>query len=545
MEKEFLPRTNLITLNRSDNEPLSLDESLFYLLDSLNLSWSLYGREFIQSLCEIAIVLHRDINKNGINANKLLYEKYFLPNLTLPPIITSDGVQNLLFTNQGLRLLSLLISCECSPNFILPSQVISGQDYRSLQYRIIETFFFANQLLIHLQQDINDISYYYLNNNSFKTPLNIILRSRILYDTSYFNKKLKQYFSMSSHELNNFLYLTYSHVYINSPARIEPDTNFHQFFSEDIIIQIKKIINSLAKELKNESISYSVLRKNLRDYYTLDKLENPLNRGKPFFKIDNRFVCMRPDQLADAFDTFPYFRILKELDKKEADEFFYQFGKIALERYIDIISKRVFGDNSIKPSKKKESDPCADRIIIISPIVHVLIELKSARAEDQVKGGSKKDLENKFITIFKSSNKKQKGILQLFKATKKYREDDSFNGTIYTIIVYYGDFPEISTFDELIESKINSRTDCQEYLKDTRNKPSIWLNLSHLEVIFNIVKEGGSFEELLQRLSKTPPSKTAQIIINYARENSLDCSILSIFERELEDLETGCTSLYK
>lgn len=122
---------NRITINKPNQQALSYDESLGYLITSLDLSYRLWERTFLQSLCEIAIEIYKDTD--AINANKILRKKYVLPNLELPPVITTDGTKNLLFTTNALRLLHLLLSCQCTLSFTLFPRVISGQNPKLLE----------------------------------------------------------------------------------------------------------------------------------------------------------------------------------------------------------------------------------------------------------------------------------------------------------------------------------------------------------------------------------------------------------------------------
>ena len=541
---------NLITMNGQDGKPLSLDQILAALIALLR---KLDSRNIAQTLSEISGVLY---DKNEIEANEILTKKYasLIAYPTLLPTRNNDGCTTILFTQNAIWILNTLLTFNplkvpedppeqipimCFPknSLYLPS---SFQDKYRLP--IVELFLLTNQLISHLQNEIPEYTeafssktqLYFSYSRIDEDAVAAIGKSEHLFNTDYFNKKLQEMLGMTVEQLSDYLFILFTLVRVHQPAKIEPDISFRRIIQEADRTEIAKLLSLLAINMRSVDATQSQIAGALRQ----DFLQDVVCRGKPFLKINQRYLCLRPDLLISALGNFPYFYLLNTLPEEQKDEFFKEFG-LAFEKYITYISKRAVGERSHEYFYKKKrygGSRSGDRHLAINDTSRAIIEIKSSRENDEVKGGSEKEIIDKFI-LLKGTEKKPKGVLQLIKDAKKFRDDQGFVGEIFTIIIFRGKFPATSDFDELVHKKITASNQYQEYLENVQNHPTIWLTSFTCELVFSAVAQGASLEEFLKRLALSPPSKMLSEIKKFMSEKSLNGSFAPLFLDDLMSIQ--------
>jgi hypothetical protein len=538
-------------MNDSEGNPLSFEQSLLFLVELLT---RLPTQELVQTLGEIGGILYENTCDK---ANEILFKKYsYAPWIKIHPLLKeSNGTENFLFTLHAMRLLNTLLVFDCAQGEILNSQrlviqngihfPLTAHSHNANRLQIFDLFLLSNQLISYIQNDLVDNEDKFLSNipiyySQVLVDTNAAIgRSQHLYNTDYFNQKLTEGFGVSVLELSEYLFILFSHVNVHKPAKIELAT-FRRIINNDQKEKMAKILDFLSIEVKSKGIEYSQIASDLRQDFIQDKI----CRGKPFLKIGERYVCIRPDLLTSVFGNFPYYYLLNSLSKEKKEEFFKEFG-IAFEKYIEIISKRVLDEKSdIYTYKKKpyQGTRSADRHLIINDQSRAIIEIKSSREDDGVMLGSLEDLLKKFIYLG-GTDDKPKGVFQLIKDAEKYRNDTFYCGKIFTIIIFYGNFPETNEFDELVHNEINAKPQYLKYLKDIRNFPTIWLSSTTAELIFTAVTQKASLDEILTRISFSPPSKVRSEILNYISEKKLKSSLSFLFIKELNLLLEKSTKM--
>lgn len=535
-------RRNLVTMNDVEGKPLPLDHSLLALIELLDKCCS---QELLQVLGEIGCELY---DKELDKANEILLKKYASGNFIekVSPLKKSDGTEDFFFTPHAMKILNTLLVFNCTHRMILNFQnftkinglhiPLSTSSENAQNLPIIDLFLLTNQLVADVQNNssnskdefLADVALYY--SQIFEDTNASIGRAQLLYNNSYFNQMLAKEFGISILELSEYLFVLFAHVNTHRPAKIDPGSTFNKIKNNDQKTKITKILNHLSLNVQSKLTKYSLITSSLRNDYIQDKV----TRGKPFLKIKERHICIRPDLLTSAFGNFPYFYLLNSLNHNQKNNLFNEFGK-AFEKYIEIIAERSLGDKSITHAHKN-SNESSDRHIIINEESRAIIEIKSSRENDNTMLGSLKDLKDKFIHL-KGTKKNPKGVLQLIKDIEKYRNESGFNGKIFPIIIFYGNFPETSDFDELVENEINKQIEYQIHLQNNNNYPTIWLSCTTAELFFCLTKQEPScLEETLIRLASKPPSKVKNEILKLIAEKKLSSSLSILFRKELEQL---------
>ncbi len=536
-------KTNLVTMNDSEGDPLSFDSALLSLIQILMMIPSL--RELIRTLGEIAHVLYR--NKTD-EANQILIKKY-LPSAfhdLFPPLKSSGGTINFLFTLSAIRLLSNLLVFQfderrviLDPMILVRNRLHIPQPGTDVQFSIVPLFLLANQLIAHVENDSSCNNQTYLDcpriyySRLLEDPLAVIARGLLLFNTEYFNKKLRNLLGMTVFELLECLFLLFAHVLAREPANIKPEVTFRRIIRDDRKLRIRKVLDFLSVEVQSMNVQYSQIASTLHQNYFQDKIY----RGRPFLKIKDRYICIRPDLITSAFCDFPYHYMLNALSEKNA--FFKEYGK-AFDQYIIKISQRSFGDKSIQYHYKKKpykGNPSSDFHLEIDKYTRVIIEIKGSQENDDVRTGIKQALCHKFIYLGGTFNK-PKGVFQIIKDAEKFRNDFPFSGEIFTVIIFSGQFPETTDFDELVKCEIEDDQRYKEYLSDKRNFPTIWLSSSTAELLFSATIQKINVKELLNNISSVPPSRVRNKIVEYLSENNKKISLEPLFKNELDLLST-------
>lgn len=552
---QVVKQWNLITMNGQDGNPLSFDQTLrafFALLKKCS------QRDLAQTVSEISGTLYN--SKDVIEANRSLVQKYapLISYHQLLPFQRQDGSVDILFTRNAIWILNSLLTfnpfevseefSDCLPIMCFPKNKIylppSLQDQGKLP--IAELFLLANQLISHLQNEIPEASesissktqFYFSYMRVQEDAVAAIGKSRNLFNTTYFNQKMLEMLGISVEQLSDYLLVLLTLVLAHNPLKLEPDVTLRRIIKDSDKQTIIKLLDLLSIGSKSVEATQSQIAATLRQ----DFLQDTICRGKPFLKINQRYLCLRPDLLIHALGNFPYFYLLKELPEEQKEEFFREFGIKAFEQYIACISKKVLGSQSCEYFYRKKphrGNRSGDRHFVIHDMSRVIVEIKSSRENDEVRLGSEAEIIDKFI-FCEGTKEKPKGVLQLVKDAAKFRGEQGFAGDLFTMIIFYGRFPATPDFDKLVQENIEANELYQGYLTNKRNFPTVWLSIFTFEMIFSAVAQGASLEELLKRLVQLPPSKTAFEIGRFMIEKGFKASFAPLFSDDIRAIqETG------
>lgn len=418
-------------------------------------------------------------------------------------------------------------------------------------YPIIPLFLLSNEIVNHLEFEMknknNDIlgtsiDYYF---NVLDDPLSVLGRTYHLFNTNYFNKKTFDIIGANVLDLASCFFILYTQILTHDPARIESDFPCRNSISDEPErVKLKNLTDRLFLDYKSNFVQDLTLYLK-ESYYCIN---DRYLRGKPYIKFENLLYCVRPDLFISTMCDFPYFLVFNSLQEDEKSEFYNEFGKIALENYIRSIAQRALGDDACKEYiyKKRKGDekPCGEFVIEIDQDTLVIVEIKGAKEDDLIRTGDSQKVDDKFITIPNKKNK-PKGILQLLNSAKYYRLGTSFSGDIYTILIFYGRFPETKEFDELVENKIHASPGYHAYKSNPKNHPTIWLNCFAAELIFSAVKQGGDLKEMLIAISKSSPSSVTSDVWSYMLDKGLKTSLAALFKPELKDISDRVKKILK
>ena len=526
-------KINLVITNDCEGNPFSFDQTLLMLIGLLETP----TQELVQALGEIGSVLYK---RGPDHSNELLIPKYS-PSIDfinqLPPLIEKNGLRNYLFTLNSMRIINKLLISDVGKNLILPIEIYTKNN----QLPIFQIFFLANQIVSYLDNQFMDTEGIVLKDakvdysRNYEDTNSSIGRSCLLYDSDYFKDQISEKLGFSLEDLSKYLFVLFTLVNVHEPAKIELEHTFKVINDNIDRENIVKILKILSVKIKNKKLNYSDLKSGIHQDYVHDST----SRGKPFLQIGNRFICIRPDLLTSAFGNFPYHYLLNNILDSEKEKLFNEFGK-SFDNYIEKISIRAVKEGSCEyfySKKPHKGNRCSDRHIKVNDQCHVIIEIKSSRENDAAMLGIRNEIIDKFIHMDGPKNK-LKGAMQLVNDVIKFRQDSSFKGKIYPILLFYGNFPKVSEFDDLVQKEIVETDLYREYLEDKNNMPIIWLNSYLAELFFNTILQKNSLtENLVDCLSKAPPSDVRTFFQRFLEQHTLNSSLSCLFRNELKVLQ--------
>ena len=473
-------------------------------------------------LVEVGSALQRF---SPVEANRAILTKYPTSNNNEYEFMSIQKrvgqVEKILFTPCGLKLLNTLLVCRVD-TALLPTKMTVGFSSSPFQWvnglllpisqfsdfsrfnviPLVGLFLLANEVVdqAHSKANVNensvlpDVQDYY--SRTLVDPLAAVGRSFSLYNTPYFNSKLHETIGMSVEEASTVLFWLYSHLLSCDFARLDPVESFKRF-KEEHREKIVKVLDYLSANLMMTSSTLDEIETCLAEEFLLDQT----CRKKPFLKIDGQYICLRPWLLASTLADFPFHHLLELFTDNDAlmNELTKEFGE-AFEDYIELLANRAVGEMSCSKyfykGKKLKGGTAGDRLLKFNDQIEVIIEAKSARENDKVKLGDETCVKEKFI-IMNGSEKRPKGAIQLVANAEKYRLDKQYSGILYTIIAFYGRFPETKSFDDMVDKLIISNPKYQSYISKEGNRSTIWLSCISLELMFSAVYQGADLEILL------------------------------------------------
>ena len=213
--------------------PVSFDAALSNLRNVVKV---LPQKELVEELgiigAEMYFMLHN--NKSIEEVNNVLLKRYPDADQTFIEGKEEAEQVNLIFSPQGLKMLNIILvmnSNYCDwPNQMWGEKneiIISIGNHGLLP--IIGIFRLVNQILFFMEKDFekSDIfgvsKYFTVRSND---PASAIGRIIPLYNTPYFNEKFKEMLGVDIPNLATYLFLLYSHIAKNKPAKIEIKKSF-------------------------------------------------------------------------------------------------------------------------------------------------------------------------------------------------------------------------------------------------------------------------------------------------------------------------------
>lgn len=528
--------------------------------------------ELLNILCQIGKELHLNSSKIELANNNLL-NRFPIATIYSQKLLEThkelDGSKAIIFDPKALRILNAIIlvnftdfasnimsnmsqsnSYGLVKNILVPTTELSKPSFGDF-YPIIPLFLLSNEIVNHIENEAKQATnrlaestnYYF---NVLDDPLSVLGRAYKLFNTDYFNNKIHDILGVKTLDVASCFFILYTQILTHDPARIESDNPCKNSIPEENErIKLKNVLGKLSLNYKSRPIKdlWSYLK---NSYYGMD--EN-IFKGKPYTNFENLLYCIRPDFYVTTMCDFPYFLVLNSLQKKEESEFSHEFGKIAFENYIKCLAYETLGENVcpeyIYKRRKGEEIPCGEFIIEIDDHTVVIVEVKGAKEDEFIRTGEPQKTDDKFVTMPNKRNK-AKGVRQLFNDAKYYRTGKAFNGDVYTLLVFYGRFPETEEFNEIIINKIHTTSEYKEYKQNPKNHEPIWLNCFAAELMFSALRQNKNLlKNLIQNLSKFSPSSITSDIWEYMKKNNLKTSLSPLFDKELKLISSHAKKLLK
>lgn len=536
-------KINIITLLGQNKEPLSFEKALGALARLLMESPL---QELVQTLAEISSILY---DKSPAEAEIHLRER-FCTKQTIKAICPVDDEEtvNYLFPYNALYLLNTMLTFnikltpqEAYVHIVNVSEgkaSLSGSQQGAI-LPIAEIFLLANQLILYLEKDLDSIAFDYSRNRGQEEVFTALSKAKNLYDVPYFNEQftLRLGYTISQWESYQFILLTA--VKVAKPAKIELDVSFNKIEDESDKVRVKDLAKKLTLEVKGTNATLEEVSRMLWDDFILDNR----CRGKPFLKVGQRYICVRHDLLISSTGNFPYHHLFSLMTEDEKEILLKEFGNAFENRYIPMISEKAFDQRIESYTYKRKpyrGNKLEDLCVSVTDEAKLILEIKSGRANDDVKRGVEQALIEKYIHL-KSSSGKPKGIIQALKQAAKLR-NDGFSGEIFTGIIFY-DLPFNEKFDQLIAREIELTKEYIKYRSNPLNYPPIWMDVLAYELLLIAVQNGIDLHSILKRLSSLPPSETRRKIVSIMQEAGLAVSVHSLHERVVKELQDQCKAM--
>lgn len=537
-------KVNLITLLADDKNPLSFEKALEALVKLL---MKAPLQELVQALAEISNVLYE---KSSTEAESYLRNQ-FCSNQTIKAICPSDDEHsvNYLFSYNALYILNTLLTFNIKPTSSESCQISHMSEgvifftgnQQNLILPITEIFLLTNQLILYLEKDLNGIAFDYSRHRGQEEVFTALSKAKKLYDVPYFNEQFVRHLDYTISQWESYQFILLTAVKVSKPAKIELDVSFNNVKDEVDKSRIKDLVKMLTLEAKGKNATLDEVSYILRNDFVLDDH----CRGKPFLRVGQRYICIRHDLLISSTGNFPYHYFLSIMTEDEKTILRKQFGDAFEKRYIPMISEKTLGqhiefyEHKRKPYKgNKLEDLC---VSVIKDEAKLILEIKSSRANDDVKNGLRQALIEKYVHL-KSSSGKPKGIVQALKQATKLRYD-GFSGEIFTGIVFY-DLPFNDEFDQIIAQEIEPTEEYKKYRSNPLNYPPIWMDVLAYELLLLAVQYGINLHKMLKKLCVLPPSETRRAIVNFMKNAGLNPSTYYLYEKEIKSIQENCKAMF-
>ncbi|MGD0664173.1 MAG: hypothetical protein ABSA17_00390 [Rhabdochlamydiaceae bacterium] len=535
-------KINLVTLLGQDKEPLSFAKALGALA---RLLMEAPLQELVQTLAEIGSVLY----DKSSEAESYLRERFYSKQ-TIKAIcpLDDENTVNYLFPYNALYILNTLLTFNIkltAEEMYVQIFHVSGEDtsfagnQQSTTLPIAEIFLLANQLILYLEKDLSGVAFYYSRTRCQEEVFTALSKAKNLYGVPYFNEQFMRRLGYTIIQWESYQFMLLTAVKVAKPAKIELDVSFNKVKDEADRSRVNDLAKMLTLEAKGINATLDEVTRVLWDDFILDNR----CRGKPFLKVDQRYICIRHDLLISSTGNFPYHYLFSVMTEDEKEILLKEFGNVFEKRYIPMISAKALDQRIESYTYKRKpyrGNQLEDLCVSVMDQAKLILEIKSGRANDAVKRGLKKALIEKYIHL-KSSSGKPKGIIQALKQADKLR-NDGFSGEIFTGIVFY-DLPSDDEFDQLIAQEIESTKEYKEYRSHQLNYSPIWMDVLAYELLLIAVQQGVNLHDILKKLSALPPSETSRAIANFMLNAGLKTSIHGLYAEEIKRLQEDCKAM--
>ena len=435
-------------------------------------------------------------------------------------------------------------------------QMIGSRPEHIKQFSLPGTCLVANRILDYVEDSLRklepatrDIRTFYFR--CLTDPVSAISRAN-MYENDYFNNKLKAIHGISAEELVDAIFGFFSHVLSKDPAIIHPELSLNNFLEVEKKEVAQTVLDLLSQKQASISITLNELIHSLCDDLYLDRC----GRGKPFIQVNELYYCLRPDLLDNALGDLPYHLIFTHLFQKNKDkskdsernDLKSKRGE-AYQKYLFDITQSLLGEEACRNENYKKSGEFGDMIIELSPTKLLIIEIKLADPQDALKKGDIEELKKRFLIPQKRNRvlNDTPGPLQLMYRAGEYRKKIEFKGSIQTIMIYHGWFPELEIFDDLYAKMIKSHETCIQYETIQNNSPLILMNGFTWELILSTIKQKDKTDDDADKIAilnsiidfispdANLPSKTSTNIEKYINLHSLRFSVYPLYNQKIEE----------
>lgn len=536
-------KINLVTVFGHDWKPLSFEKALGALA---RLLMEAPTQKLVQALAEISGILYE---KSSEEAEKYLRQRFSCKE-TIKVICPQDDDKtvNYLFSYNALYILNTLLTFNIKltrqESFVRivnasKNKTSFADSQKSTILPITEIFVLANQLILYLEKDLDDIAFDYSRNRGQEEAFTALSKAKNLYDVPYFNEQFTSRLGYTISQWESYHFILLTAVKVAKPAKIELDVSFNKVKDEVNRIRVKDLAKKLTLEAKGTNATLEEVSRMLWNDFILDNR----CRGKPFLKVGQRYICIRHDLLISSTGNFPFHHLFSLMNEDEKKILLKEFGDAFEKRYIPMISEKAFDQRIESYTYKRKpyrGNKLEDLCVSVTDHAKLILEIKSGRANDDVKRGVEQALVEKYIHL-KSSSGKPKGIIQALKQATKLR-NDGFGGEIFTGIVFY-DLPFNEKLDLLIAREIGPSEEYIKYRNNTLNYPPIWMDVLAYELLLIAVQNGIDLHTILKKLSSLPPSETRRAIVHMMQEAGLKVSVHSLHERVVKELQDQCKAM--
>ncbi|MBX3718346.1 MAG: hypothetical protein KF898_01705 [Parachlamydiales bacterium] len=304
---------------------------------------------------------------------------------------------------------------------------------------------------------------------------------------------------------------------------------------------IQDNLEILSSPIQNNFFSMNELEQKLPELYFTDAL----CQQKPLIQISNRYYCLQAKLLWTALSELPFHLLLNNCnqDIKKVRSLTSDWG-YAFEDNFGVLAERAFPKgcrisnlctkNHPRFKLQKDHHHLGDILLAPRKDSRILIEFKSVQPNQKIKLGDRDAALSKFIQL------DPKGVPQLVRDAEIYREDASYNGTIYIVLICWGPVPNTKDFDEDLELYLKNLESYQTYLKNPKNRPLIYLDASSAAVLFGALRQGLPIRTMFKRLAGISPTGVVSLINNAIQKYQFTDPIKTLYQEEINEFwQTG------
>ncbi len=537
---------------------ISKEVSLKALLDLLSKSTNV---ELIRILSRVGKILHS--SKNIESAQTELMNLYSSQKMKTDLLIDkAANAPTVLFHRCSLKLIDELLriqpietgmkihtresvtSYTWNGYVLLPSGLVAD-------YSLVDNLFLlANTLVYHLEGEKPPIKMetYSEKNKLFYSRLDVDGSASVGRAYMYYHQGLSQKLETIGIDIEEYLQAVFSlcaHLENNQFIEIELPQSINKLPSKFQKI-LSDYLPKLAFKLQSYDWDFKNVQQNLHKLYFNDFF----CCQKPLIEIHSRYYCLQAKFLWAALADLPFYLLLDacKKDSSKVKHLGGLWGK-AFENSFGQLCSRVFGEencinytcksNYKSLNIKKDEHSIGDRFVFIKEDVRLIFEFKGALPTNEIKLGDRDKAISKFIDL-----KNEEGIPQLVRDAYIYREEESYEGLLFIILICRGPIPLTTDFDSDLRHYLSKRRDYNKYLENKLNMPLIYLDAIAAELIFSAIIQGIPVMEILPDLCGVSPSKILPMIKEKVEKYSYRFSFHPLYSEEVKKISGTARSMF-